>query len=105
MTKTKIDNLYKQIEALQQEVYDIQSECQHTRVVYWNGSVTGNYDSDDMYYKHVECLDCGLQQQIYSHEDEINYKLQGIIGSDIAVKKSEYENWLKVQKQMGSCDD
>ncbi len=98
----KIQSILKQIEDLQQELKLERMQCKHTRVIYSYGSNTGNYDpSVDVYWNDITCIDCGERKTFYSEEDSTNYRLVGEIGSELQMKKEEYESFLKIQQQMG----
>ena len=97
-----IQSILKQIEDLQQDLKEARLKCKHTRVIYSYESNTGNYDpSEDAYWNDITCIDCGKRQTYYSEEDSKNYRLVGEVGSELQVKKEEYEQFLKIQKQLG----
>jgi ribosomal protein S27E len=98
----KIQSILKQIEDLQQELELERTQCKHTRVIYSHGSNTGNYNpSADMYWNDTTCIDCDKRETFYSEADPTNYRLVGEIGSELQMKKEEYESFLKIQQQMG----
>lgn len=98
----KIQTILKQIEDLQKELNLERIKCKHTRVIYSYGSNTGNYDpTSDVYWNDTTCIDCGLRKTFFSEEDSTNYRLAGEVGSELRVKKDEYEHFLGIQEQLG----
>ncbi|ALP47201.1 hypothetical protein phiGrn1_0310 [Vibrio phage phi-Grn1] len=94
--------LEAQIAELQHKLEQERSRCQHTRVAYELKSNTGNYDPTcDCYWNEVKCIDCGTRMHFDSDDDNINYRLKGVIGSEARIQKSDYETYLKVKRVLG----
>lgn len=100
---SKISQIKEQIESLQKELQTLKKVCKHTRVIYNHGSNTGNYDpSADCYWLDVECIDCGKRMTYDAETDRENYSLKGVVGSEVKLKKEDYESFLKIQKELQS---
>ncbi|AFN37422.1 hypothetical protein [Vibrio phage TCU_VP02_YC] len=97
----RVLELESQIAALQRELQDERNRCRHTRVTYEFKSNTGNYDPhSDCYWNEVQCIDCGSRMHFDSDDDNDNYRLAGVIGSEGKVEKHDYETYLKVKKEL-----
>ena len=100
---SKISDIKEAISKLQKELRDEQSKCSHTQVIYENTSSTGNYDpNDDSYTNHVTCIDCGKTMMFDSEKESLDYRLKGIIGSELQINKEDYKKFLQIKSQLGS---
>ncbi len=62
MIKQKIEKLKKDILKKQQEIINLQSECQHENLIGKYSADTGNWcRDDDSYWVDFKCEDCGKQ--------------------------------------------
>ena len=58
-TQEKVLRIQKKIDALEEELGEIQASCPHKNCTTKNCCNTGNYDpSADSYWKECKCLDC-----------------------------------------------
>lgn len=57
--KKSVENIYKEIEALEKRIEKIQNKCRHENVLKEHHGNTGNWDpNDDCYWTDFHCPDC-----------------------------------------------
>ena len=72
--------ILSKIDQFEQKMKDLQESCSHYNSWYENCGSSGNWDRDDHYWRHYECLDCGKvwnTDQSYQQDKNYPYAVKG----------------------------